>query len=437
MPVETLATLDSTSADVAMHLAKVVGAYGVPQISTKATTANLGNKEDFPTLLRSVGTNSDEMMALVDIIKAFNWDYVKLVFSDNSYGKDSAKQFIEHSSAKSVCVATQVQLTDNIIHDYVSISNIVRYYLLEAFPEAKAVVLLVSENHMQRLFEVLDKVLDGASHNLIWISGHTWGTKPAVVQGHSKLAHGAVTIEFQSTMIKPFMRYFKNLRPASNTRNPWFQEFWQNHFECSLSSDFAKVFNRSCDPGYTLQNDNIAMSPEVPYVIDGVYTFALALHKLLADYCGTNVSTICQSAETNMDQLYSYMKEVRFYNGLTNMTVSFDALGNAKSSFKIFNYQISQKGQYYYYEVGSWHDGHLSLTQDDIVGPLTIGRPTKAKLTSSSCKGNCKCSSTETTDLQYEVQYARLTLLGYFPIHKSIEGRFCKKVRYSNFVSKV
>lgn len=31
-----------------------------------------------------------------------------------------------------------------------------------------------------------------------------------------------------------FDRHFMSLRPATNTRNPWFKEFWEQHFRCNI-----------------------------------------------------------------------------------------------------------------------------------------------------------------------------------------------------------
>jgi len=93
------------------------------------------------------------------------------------------------------------------------------------------------------------------------------------------------------------------------------------------------------------------MATNVPYVIDGVYTIALGLHQLIEDYCGKNETQLCAEAERNLDMLYHYMKDLRFYNGITNLTVSYDALGNGIPRYRVFNYQRDPGGSYNYQPV--------------------------------------------------------------------------------------
>ena len=37
--------------------------------------------------------------------------------------------------------------------------------------------------------------------------------------------------------ISDFSEYFKRLTPANNKRNPWFKEYWETHFRCSIGQD--------------------------------------------------------------------------------------------------------------------------------------------------------------------------------------------------------
>ena len=41
-------------------------------------------------------------------------------------------------------------------------------------------------------------------------------------------------MKLMSRPIPSFDHYFRSLRPENNTRNPWFQEYWQWKFDCYL-----------------------------------------------------------------------------------------------------------------------------------------------------------------------------------------------------------
>lgn len=47
-------------------------------------------------------------------------------------------------------------------------------------------------------------------------------------------AAGGISLKLRSPPISDFDAYYSSLRPHSNTRNPWFREFWQEKFECFL-----------------------------------------------------------------------------------------------------------------------------------------------------------------------------------------------------------
>ena len=128
-----------------------------------------------------------------------------------------------------------------------------------------------------------------------------------------------------------------------------------------------------------------------------------------------------------MDLLYQYMRNLKFYNGVTNLTATFDALGNGVPRYSIWNYQ-GNGGAYDHIKVGEWSADYLVLHSDPLVQYHANGTSTSASAAASSCTSHkCFCTNPQISDLQFELKYARLTLLGYFPIHKSAQnGGFCR-----------
>jgi metabotropic glutamate receptor 1 len=64
-----------------------------------------------------------------------------------------------------------------------------------------------------------------------------------VVEGYEQEAEGGITMKLQSAEVTSFDDYFLKLRLDTNTRNPWFAEFWQYRFQCRL-------------PGHAQENKN-------------------------------------------------------------------------------------------------------------------------------------------------------------------------------------
>jgi len=69
-----------------------------------------------------------------------------------------------------------------------------------------------------------------------------------VTDGYQREALGGITIKLQSPDVKWFDDYYLQLRPETNHRNPWFQEFWQHRFQCRLDGfpQENPKYNKTC-----------------------------------------------------------------------------------------------------------------------------------------------------------------------------------------------
>ena len=61
-----------------------------------------------------------------------------------------------------------------------------------------------------------------------------WAVRPDVVDGLEQEAAGGISMKLYSPPISGFDDYYFSLRPDTNTRNPWFREFWQQKFGCYI-----------------------------------------------------------------------------------------------------------------------------------------------------------------------------------------------------------
>lgn len=78
-----------------------------------------------------------------------------------------------------------------------------------------------------------------------------WADRYEVVEGYEQEAEGGITMKLQSEVVKSFDDYYLKLRLDSNTRNPWFAEFWQYRFQCRLPKhpQENKNYKKMCTGG--------------------------------------------------------------------------------------------------------------------------------------------------------------------------------------------
>lgn len=80
-----------------------------------------------------------------------------------------------------------------------------------------------------------------------------WADRVEVVEGFEQEAVGGITVKLQSAEVSSFDDYFLKLRLGTNTRNPWFPEFWQFRFQCRLPGHPQENLNyaRNCSGSQT------------------------------------------------------------------------------------------------------------------------------------------------------------------------------------------
>lgn len=90
-----------------------------------------------------------------------------------------------------------------------------------------------------------------------------WADRYEVVEGYELEAEGGITMKLQSAVVKSFDDYYLKLRLDTNTRNPWFAEFWQYRFQCRLARhpQENKNYKRVCS-GKEQKKKNILFSSD-------------------------------------------------------------------------------------------------------------------------------------------------------------------------------
>ena len=102
-------------------------------------------------------------------------------------------------------------------------------------PSARVVIVFLRVEDAGALLRATRRLNE--TGRFVWIASDGWGKEELPVLGGNELAaEGALTIELQTTPLPEFDRYFRQLRPATNDRNPWFREYWERAHDCSFAT---------------------------------------------------------------------------------------------------------------------------------------------------------------------------------------------------------
>ncbi|XP_006003489.1 metabotropic glutamate receptor 3 [Latimeria chalumnae] len=334
---------------VSIQVANLLRLFQIPQISYASTSAKLSDKTRYDYFARTVPPDFYQAKAMAEILCFFNWTYVSTVASEGDYGETGIEAFEQEARLRNICIATSEKVgRSNIKKSYDSIIQ-----ELHQKPNAKVVVLFLRSDDARELLAAARRL----NASFMWVASDGWGAQESIVKGSENVANGAITLELASHPIKEFDKYFQSLRPHKNPRNPWFKDFWEQKFQCSLLSKNSQL--KLCDRRLSIDSSNYEQETKIMFVVNAVYSMAHALHKMQRTLC-SNTTKLCDAMKPlDGKKLYKdYLLKINFTApfrppGDVDNIVKFDAFGDGIGRYNVFNFQKTG-GKYSYIKVGHW-----------------------------------------------------------------------------------
>lgn len=102
-----MAIIGPDSSDVVPDAGKLIGFFLMPMISYGATSDEFSNKQTYPSFMRTVASDQWQVVAMIQLLKQFGWNWVSVIGSDEEYGQMGQQQFSSMANDESICVAYQ------------------------------------------------------------------------------------------------------------------------------------------------------------------------------------------------------------------------------------------------------------------------------------------------------------------------------------------
>ncbi|ESO85152.1 hypothetical protein LOTGIDRAFT_130830 [Lottia gigantea] len=380
-PTKVTGVVGGSYSTVSMQVANLLRLFKLPQVSYASTSASLSDKTRYDYFLRTVPPDTLQARALVDIVQEFNWTYVSTVSSEGEYGSSGIDYFQREARAKNICIAANVKIPAKSTNS--TFDRTIRD-LLEK-PEAKVVIVFVRIEDAKGLLDAATRFNLSGKH--VWVASDAWGRQDKPVKDNLLAGQGAITLELQSTPIKTFENYFRNLNPRTNIRNPWFREYWEAVNKCSWRENTNKHATRNiryCTGAEKLNRKIHQQEGKVQFIYDAVYALAIALDKMQRSLC-PNTTKLCPEMERiDGEHFKDFLLNVSF-NDNYGAHVQFDKNGDALGRYTIMNYQRNRTTRHYeYQEIGRWSKT-LNLDHSKIIWAGGTD-----KIPTSRCSEPCK-----------------------------------------------
>nr|XP_012306942.1 metabotropic glutamate receptor 6 isoform X1 [Aotus nancymaae] len=325
----------------------------IPQISYASTAPELSDSTRYDFFSRVVPPDSYQAQAMVDIVRALGWNYVSTLASEGNYGESGVEAFVQISrEAGGVCIAQSIKIPREPKPG--EFNKVIRR-LMET-PNARGIIIFANEDDIRRVLEAARQA--NLTGHFLWVGSDSWGAKASPILSLEDVAVGAITILPKRASIDGFDQYFMTRSLENNRRNIWFAEFWEENFNCKLTSSGTQSDDstRKCTGEERIGRDSTyEQEGKVQFVIDAVYAIAHALHSMHQALCPGHTG-LCPAMEpTDGRTLLQYIRAVRF-NGSAGTPVMFNENGDAPGRYDIFQYQATNGSASSggYQAVGQW-----------------------------------------------------------------------------------
>ena len=352
--VPTSGIVGAASSRVSVPVAGLGRLFRTPQVSYASSSALLSDRTRYEYFYRTIPPDDLQASAMVDILLRFEWTYVSIIFSQDTYGQPGIDEFQREAQSMGICTDLQKAIPT-------SFSSEEYDKLVQELASSQARVVIVFANQ-ETVKELLTRINNSPiRRNFTWIASDAWARSIDLVHKFNDTAAGLFGVAPLTEHVSEFDNYFSQLTINSNTRNHWFPEFYAAYANCTLDLNCNNTRNVTSFSRY--QQGNF-----IPLVIDAVYTFAHALHNFLEENCNAtaegpflwfreNGTCLGQSRELNGSALLEYLGAVNL-TSLTGNSILFDTSGNVEGMYEILNYQatLEPNGElsYNFQSVGTW-----------------------------------------------------------------------------------
>ncbi|KAM4620338.1 glutamate receptor, metabotropic 5a [Polymixia lowei] len=349
------------SSSVAIQVQNLLQLFNIPQIAYSATSMDLSDKSLYKYFMRVVPSDAQQARAMVDIVKRYNWSYVSAIHTEGNYGESGMEAFKDMAAKEGICIAHSDKIYSNAgEQSFDKLLEKLRGHL----PKARVVACFCEGMTVRGILMAMRRRRLVGEFLLVGSDG--WADRYDVTDGYQREAAGGITIKLKSAYVTWFDKYYLNLKPEANLRNPWFPEFWQHRFQCRLRGHLQEnaKYNRTCTWRESLRNQ-YAQDTKMGFVINAIYSMAYGLHTMQQALC-PGYKGLCNSMRPiDGRKLLDFLMKTNF-TGVSGETIHFDLNGDSPGRYEIMNFKRIGENDYSYIHVGSWDQGGLRMDDEEM-----------------------------------------------------------------------
>ncbi|XP_072210673.1 taste receptor type 1 member 1 [Excalfactoria chinensis] len=321
-----VAVIGPDSSRLAITTAAILGVFLVPEISYEASLETLSLKRFYPSFLRTIPSDGQQVKAIAMLLQHFRWTWVALLGSDNTYGRDGINALYELLATTDVCVAYR-----GVIPATKDGSSPEFHKLIQILGDSRVNVTVVFSNrrNAQTFFEA---VVQQNMTGMVWVGSEDWSLAQTIWQVPGIQNIGSVlgvSVEQAEPTVQKRLKSWENAKQRAAVSGSAGSTGLLGGNGASSSEGVQLNCTQHCPECHLLAYTPDIYDIQASYnVYTAVYAVAHGLHDLLG--CASGV---CSKGRVYPWQLLQKIKQVNF--SLHNSQISFDANGNIRKGYNI------------------------------------------------------------------------------------------------------
>ncbi|XP_017590495.1 PREDICTED: taste receptor type 1 member 1, partial [Corvus brachyrhynchos] len=318
---QAVAVIGPDSTQLALTTAAVLSLFLVPEISYEASTETLSLKRLYPSFLRTIPSDRQQVKAIFLLLQHFGWTWVALLGSNNAYGRAGLDALHELLTASNVCVAYRGTIPANSDASNPELHNLVR---ILTDIKVNVTVMFSTRRSTLPFFEV---VVQRNITGMVWVASEDWALAQTIWQVPGIQTIGSVigmAVEKpESTMLERFeawkMSQEGTVAECASSAEAGGESVGSTRLDCTQCCTSCRALAAISDM-YDAQGSFSVYS--------AVYAVAHGLHDLLGCASGA-----CSKGTVYPWQLLQKIRQVNFT--LYKSQISFDTNGDIRKGYDI------------------------------------------------------------------------------------------------------
>ncbi|XP_031747598.1 vomeronasal type-2 receptor 26-like [Xenopus tropicalis] len=320
---------------------QITSIYGFPQVNYGAVDPAFSDRIRFPLFYRTVPSETAQYQVIIQLIKAFNWNWVGMISSDDETHQKASEEMKKEIINNGICVAFLVQISE--------IDGTSFYFALQAIRQANASVVIVYSRVVVFLSFLL--YLNDLSTNVVWLMLSPLASASEGLYTHE--FNGSLVIFFRQGNIPGLRDFLYKADPSRFPKDRFTAAVWLEVFDCRSEQAFPKSSFKS----YHICNDNDTLRQYEKHGYDvnyfrltyfmyiAVYAMAHALHAVYMDKAsgGTILHPDKTTNGLKPTQLNQHLKKIHFRTD-SGDEIFFNEKGEVLGHFDIINWNIFHNG---------------------------------------------------------------------------------------------